>query len=102
MAEHHLKTVDPYYHAIADGTKTFEVRKDDRGFKVGDILHLHYFDPALCDGRCPADDPLARARCVAYLGSSRTFEITYVYGGEIGGIEPGYVVLGLGEVDESC
>lgn len=38
--EHELKTWQSYFHAIADGTKTFEIRRDDRGFRVGDTLRL--------------------------------------------------------------
>lgn len=38
--EHELKTWQSYFHSIADGTKTFEIRRDDRGFRVGDTLRL--------------------------------------------------------------
>ncbi|MDP4117696.1 MAG: DUF3850 domain-containing protein [Bacillota bacterium] len=41
---HHLKTVQPYYDASATGEKTFEIRKDDRNYAVGDILHLYEWD----------------------------------------------------------
>jgi hypothetical protein len=41
---HHLKTIQPYYDASENLTKTFEIRKDDRGYKVGDILHLKEWD----------------------------------------------------------
>jgi len=37
---HDLKIRPEYYSAIADGTKTFEVRYNDRGFQVNDILRL--------------------------------------------------------------
>ncbi len=40
MVNHELKTWRSYFHAIADGTKTFEIRRDDRGFRVGDTLRL--------------------------------------------------------------
>lgn len=38
--EHELKTWASYFHAIADGTKTFEIRRDDRGYRVGDTVRL--------------------------------------------------------------
>ena len=41
---HSLKTDPKYLNAIGRGEKTFEVRKDDRGFKVGDWLVLREYD----------------------------------------------------------
>lgn len=43
---HKLKTVNPYFDAVWNGEKTFEVRKDDRGFCVGDQLYLQEYDAA--------------------------------------------------------
>jgi len=40
MTIHNLKIVDPFFDAVREGIKTFEVRKDDRDFKVGDGLIL--------------------------------------------------------------
>lgn len=37
---HELKTWPSYFEAIADGRKTYELRRDDRGFAVGDVLRL--------------------------------------------------------------
>jgi hypothetical protein len=42
---HTLKTWPQYYKAIIDGVKTFQLRKDDRNFSVGDVLVLQEFDP---------------------------------------------------------
>jgi hypothetical protein len=39
-AVHELKTWESYFHALYDGRKWFEIRKDDRGFRVGDELYL--------------------------------------------------------------
>lgn len=41
---HKLKTVQPYYNDILFGRKRFEVRKNDRDFKVGDQLRLLEYD----------------------------------------------------------
>lgn len=41
---HQLKTTPEYFEAVASGHKTFEVRKNDRGFKVGDFLGLNEFN----------------------------------------------------------
>lgn len=41
---HHLKTWTRYYYAIVNGTKTFELRKNDRNYQVGDTLVLQEYD----------------------------------------------------------
>ncbi len=88
MSEHKLKTLSPYWDAVASGDKTFEVRRDDRGFQKGDVLVLEKFDGAraryVMDGYGIAARPMTiRA------------EITYILTGGQFGIEPGYVVMGL-------
>ena len=42
---HRLKTIQPYFDNIASGAKTFEIRKNDRGFEVGDELLLMEWSP---------------------------------------------------------
>lgn len=42
---HKLKTVNPFFNDVALGIKTFEVRKNDRNFQVGDILWLKEYIP---------------------------------------------------------
>lgn len=42
---HELKILPAYYADVWHGIKTFEVRKDDRGFQIGDTLHLQEYDP---------------------------------------------------------
>lgn len=37
---HELKILKPYYEAVKAGDKTFELRKDDRPYKIGDTLIL--------------------------------------------------------------
>lgn len=41
---HRLKTDPEQFSKVVDGTKPFEVRKNDRGFAVGDVLELLEFD----------------------------------------------------------
>lgn len=40
---HALKIVPPFFKDIVEGEKTFEVRRNDRLFKVGDSLLLQEF-----------------------------------------------------------
>jgi len=46
MTVHDLKIYPEYWEDIATGKKTFEVRKNDRDYQVGDLLLLRKFDPA--------------------------------------------------------
>lgn len=42
--EHELKLHPRYFSRVANGQKTFEIRKNDRDYQVGDILVLKEFD----------------------------------------------------------
>lgn len=43
--QHDLKTIQPHFNHMWNNLKTFEIRKDDRNFKVGDVVRLHEYDP---------------------------------------------------------
>jgi hypothetical protein len=50
MGQHHdIKILPKYYRRVEDGTKTFEVRENDRDYQAGDTVSLHEFDPARAD-----------------------------------------------------
>lgn len=56
MTIHELKIGPLYLQQIKEGVKRFEIRKDDRGFKVGDILRLREWwdeDDIECSGYGP-------------------------------------------------
>lgn len=44
---HELKTLPEYFQALAEGRKTFEIRKNDRNFEETDILELKEWNPAM-------------------------------------------------------
>lgn len=78
MAIHELKLAPGWFDAVADGRKTFEVRRDDRGFAVGDTLCMREYDGTYSGRRCCAE--------VAYILKGEDFP---------DGIRPGYVVMGI-------
>ena len=42
---HDLKVLPKYFNSLMWGAKPFEVRKNDRDFKVGDLLTLREWEP---------------------------------------------------------
>lgn len=42
---HELKIWPQYFCRVLDGSKTFEVRNNDRGFQCGDTVLLREYDP---------------------------------------------------------
>lgn len=45
MATHNLKMLPEYFQSVTLGNKTFELRKNDRDYRIGDIVNLcEYFD----------------------------------------------------------
>lgn len=77
---HELKTWPLYFQAVVRGEKTFEIRRNDRDFTVGDVVRLREFG-------LHVSDPDGR-----YTGAICERRIVYKTGFEQ---KPGYVVLGL-------
>ena len=75
---HYLKTETEYYQAVEKGTKRFEVRKNDRDFKIFDMVILYEVVNGIPTGR--TFDPM---------------EIVYILPGGIYGIAPDYCVMQL-------
>lgn len=86
LTVHILKTLDLYFDAVQAGTKTFEVRKNDRAFQTGDLLHLERWEKDRFNSLYPS-----------FPAQSVTKKITYLLQGGQFGIDAGYCVLGLGE-----
>lgn len=84
MAIHQLKTVPPYFTQIKEGKKKFELRKNDRDFKTGDILILEEYDPL--DG----DEP----ESTGYTGKAFAVKVDYILS-DFKGLEAGYCIMGI-------
>jgi hypothetical protein len=99
VSEHILKVVPPYFEALLDGSKTFEVRANDRAFQKGDRLILWEY---------LAEDTVARRSCDRYPCErcnprAVTATVGFVYAGDPrrgmkDALAPGYVVLALLDV----
>lgn len=85
---HELKTWPDYYECLVDGTKTFEYRRDDRGFKVGDTLYLREWEPTAWS--------IGVATLGRYTGREMRRRVTYL-------LHAGtdFVVMALAEVAEA-
>lgn len=84
MKIHELKVYPQFWPALASGEKPFEVRRDDRGYRVGDICRLREYDPTTGIRSDAVVD-----RVVTYILMPEDFPL---------GVPPGFVVLGFGEL----
>lgn len=73
---HALKQEKQYFCDVINGRKLFEVRQNDRGFKVGDLLALNEWDPETKE----------------YTGRSCLVYIDYILDDEAY-VKSGYVVM---------
>lgn len=79
---HELKTHPQYFRRLFEGSKNFEVRKNDRDFQIGDTLKLKEWDPVT----------------EQYTERIEFRHVTYILHGGQFGIELGYCVMSLTHV----
>lgn len=84
VTTHCLKIYPKYFNSVMNGKKTFEIRKNDRGFKVGDKILLREWDN------------------ISYSGREILAEITYIMDDTFVGLEKGYAILGIKLEDYNC
>jgi len=83
--EHELKTDPEVFAAVLDGSKTHEIRFNDRDFKIGDTLLLRETRYTGQEMRGPEPRPLE------YTGRETTRVVSHVLEGY--GLKPGWVIL---------
>ena len=89
---HHLKCHPQFFGDVVAGIKTFDVRKDDRGFVEEDELVLYQWpQPGI---------PPHEFASVSYRLPQHRVRVAYILRGGDFGIERGYVVLGLAPVED--
>lgn len=79
---HLLKLADKYWEAVRSGAKTFEVRYNDRGFKVGDRVKFR---------RVNSEEEMG-------LDFTITFVLTHEDFPE--GVPEGWCVFGISQMEE--
>jgi len=79
---HNLKTDPEVFELVLSGIKNYEIRYNDRDFKVGDILLLREYDRTT----------------TAFPDRFVKREVTDVLHGGQYGIEEGYVILSMKEL----
>jgi Domain of unknown function (DUF3850) len=92
---HTLKSWPPYFADTWVGVKTFDVRRDDRDYQIGDEVQFIEWEHG---GSCATLSGVGRE-----TGRKLLRRIVYILGRESRGsadahsfgIEPGFVVLGL-------
>lgn len=80
---HHIKLGATFFEEVASGEKTFELQKNDRGYKKGDILEMMEFK----DGK-------NTGRTVRVL-------VTYILE-EFAGLEDGYCIMATSLMKEDA
>ena len=84
---HRLKLWREFFNDVKSGRKPYELRRDDRGYSVGDILFLQEYDPAGTSYNGGS-----------YTGRETEKVITSKTPGGRFGLDPGYCILGLDDV----
>jgi hypothetical protein len=90
---HELKIWPPFFQDILSGRKTFDVRRNDRKFKIGDMIRFREWEPKEHGHQ---DAPY-------YTGRECSATISYILDPRPNrdpdcGLVAGYVVLGLKEL----
>lgn len=80
---HRLKTWPDFFRAIEEGRKSFEIRINDRDFRVGDEVLLLEYSPARGE----------------YLGGVIHRKITFILTGGMG-LRDGYCAFELGPLEK--
>jgi len=82
---HALKTWPEYFEAVYEGGKTFEIRRNDRNYKVGDTLVLREWEP----------------KTEKYTGRRLELIVTYVTdAADLGALTEGHICMGFRSHDD--
>lgn len=91
---HELKTDPKVFDAVWRGIKTYEIRKNDRGFAIGDTLILReteYSGEAILNEGMPLE----------YTGRRIECRVTHILENEYG-LKSGWAILSINVEDRQC
>ena len=108
MKLHELKIKDEYFNAIIEGKKTFELRKNDRDYQVGDLIHfVEVYRDIMLIGGIPAFDIVKNKTATKeytreFKGYEKNlFEITYILKNVPEyGLDKDYCILGVKKIGD--
>ena len=95
MKEHELKTWPDQFQASKTGDKTFEARRDDRDFEVGDVLLLREWDPGKIGAGVEADEGYMGPPGQGYTGDVLRMKIKYILRGPIFCLPKGLAIMSV-------
>lgn len=81
---HVLKIEDKYFKEVIAGTKTFEIRLNDRNYTVGDLIHFVNTD---------------KKEFKNY--DNNLFEITYIFSKSEFGLQNNYCVFSIRKINKN-
>lgn len=94
---HKLKCWPEHFQAIIDGSKTNEIRLNDRDYRVGDVLYLCEWNPII-DKHIDGTPMILKYEAGHYTGRDIFKIVTYIIDGfKFPGVSPGYVCMSIKE-----
>lgn len=90
MKLHNLKTDLDVFIAVRKGFKTYEIRFDDRDFKLYDLIRLKATEYS-------GNEMKNKNEPLIYTGQQYLAQIKHILRGPIYGLADGWVILSLGE-----
>ena len=107
MKLHELKIKEEYLEDIKSGKKTFELRKNDRDYQVGDLIHfVEVYRDIMLIGGIPAFDIVKNKTATKEYTrefkdyEKNLFEITYILKNVPEyGLDKDYCILGIKKLE---
>lgn len=87
VSTHEIKLNVKFCDDVLNGIKTFEIRKNDRNYKVGDLIKFLPWDPS-------------SSKYAIHEVHDKTYKIKYILSGY--GLQDGYIAMVIEDVDKEA